>query len=406
MFAHLTSSSFVCVADDNTSKFKFEFCHGVNFEDYESPLHKMSPMHCFLWFKGVNIWQDNRKLFSLNPIIRTIHGKRYGTFEVAPTNDATAVQRNANTLGLFVQSSVATAIELLASKESTSSNVNRPERNFAEFFERTDDRQRRDGQVCVGVLKVKLIVTPFRNKPMNGDRVSIQTTTKIENGLVLLNRHQKECALVNPSISSQLLNFLGNETLKGKISVSDDGGHFYAVCNIFSLPGNVASTNQQMSAIAGRVEYAPRGYGHTISADFSSDKVAELVADVKKRNPMDQLIAQVENERSKAISGSIQYNDPTLQMQSGRTTGRCTLHNGPNHDAWTNNAELADSLIETHNLFDRFMKPKDYDKERFTKKFWGWTATQRTAKQQEYYKKDPTEYKLRIGLIGSKRFVG
>ena len=86
-----------------------------------------------------------QEAFSLNPIIRTIHGKRYGAFEVAPTNDATEVQRNANTLGLFVQSSVATAIELLASKESTSSNVNHPERNFAEFFERTDDHQRRDG---------------------------------------------------------------------------------------------------------------------------------------------------------------------------------------------------------------------------------------------------------------------
>ena len=353
----------------------------------------------------MNGWQDNRKLYSLHPIIRTIHGKRYGTFEVAPTNDATAVQRNANTLDLFVQSSIAIAIELLASKESTSSNVNRPERNFAEFFERTDDRQRRDGQVCVGVLKVKLIVTPFRNKPMNGDRVSIQTTTKIENGLVLLNRHQKECALVNPSISSQLLNFLGNETLKGKISVSDDGGHFYAVCNIFSLPGNVASTNQQMSAIAGRVEYAPKIYGSTISADFNSDKVAEVVADQKRFSPKDRLIALVANERAIAIGGSIQYNDPTREMQSGSTKGRCAIIDGPNHDAWTNNAELADSLIETHNLFDRFMKPKDYDKERFTKKFWGWTATQRTAKQQEYYKKDPTEYKLRIDWLKKVRWL-
>ena len=240
---------------------------------------------------------------------------------------------------------------------------------------------------------------------MNGDRVSIQTTTKIENGLVLLNRHQKECALVNPSISSQLLNFLGNETLKGKISVSDDGGHFYAVCNIFSLPGNVASTNQQMSAIAGRVEYAPRGYGHTISADFSSDKVAELVADVKKRNPMDQLIAQVENERSKAISGSIQYNDPTREMQSGRTKGRCTLIDGPNHEAWDNNAALADSLIETHNLLERFRKPKEYEKERFTAQFWRWTMAQRRAETQNVYKKEPTKYKLRIDWLKKVRWL-
>ena len=51
------------------------------------------------------------------------------------------------------------------------------------------------------------------------------------------------------------------------------------------------------------------------------------------------------------------------------------------------------------------MKPKDYDKERFTKKFWGWTATQRTAKQQEYYKKDPTEYKLRIDWLKKVRWL-
>ena len=372
----------------------------------------MSPSHCFLWFRGVNGWQDNRKLYSLHPIIRTIHGKRYGTFEVAPTNDATAVQRNANTLDLFVQSSIAIAIELLVLKRSTSSDVNRPVRTFAEYeLTATESRQRNDGHVRVGTLKVHLVTTPFHNKPKNNSRVSIQKTDKIKNGLVVLNSQQRECALVNPSISSLLLNFLGNGTLKGKISVMNEEdtpgikASYYAVCEIFSPPDNVALTNQQMSAIAGRVEYAPKIYGSTISADFNSDKVAEVVADQKRFSPKDRLIALVANERAIAIGGSIQYNDPTREMQSGRTKGRCAIIDGPNHEAWENNAALADSLIDTHNLLERFRKPKEYDRERFTEQFWIWTKKQRQARTQNVYKKEPTKYKLRIDWLKKVRWL-
>ena len=160
-----------------------------------------------------------------------------------------------------------------------------------------------------------------------------------------------------------------------------------------------------MSAIAGRVEYAPKIYGSTISADFNSDKVAEVVADQKRFSPKDRLIALVANERAIAIGGSIQYNDPTREMQSGRTKGRCAIIDGPNHEAWENNAALADSLIDTHNLFERFRKPEEYDRERFTEQFWISTKKQRQARTQNVYKKEPTKYKLRIDWLKKVRWL-